>query len=187
MNDWRNQMLSQQVLLLLSQASGALLLVSVVWLLNNRRIYLDRDTKQPIEFEFPVLGKLKTQNPVLAMILVAAGLIVYPISASRTDQVTVNGFVETDGKPVTVTIVPMPLLQQTFQSTSPVKMQVPVLPDVNYRALFSVDRRIESDTAVDLEQRKLADFRYSSPTAFTPPVTPKKEVSDAELLRLGIR
>ena len=179
-------MLSQNVLLLLSQVSGTALLISVVWLLAKRVIYLDRETKQPIEFEFPVLGKIKSQNPVLAMVLVAAGLIVYPITASRTDQVTVDGNVWTDGKPVTVTIVPMPLLQQTFQSSSPVKMQVPVLPDVNYRALFSVDRRIESDTAVDLEQRKLPDFRYTSSTTLAPQVAPRREVDDAELQRLGI-
>jgi hypothetical protein len=81
-----------------------------------------------IEFEFPWFGKLKTQSPVLAI----------------------------------------------------------VLPDVNYRALFSVDRHIESDSAFDLQQRKLADFPYTGSSKSATRVTPQKEVSDAELERLGI-
>jgi hypothetical protein len=178
---------SQNVLLLLAELVGAALLLGVIWLLRDGRIYLDRSTEKPIEFEFPLLGKLKTQNPVIAVILVGAGLVAYPISVSRGDQATIEGYIETDGKPVTITVIPLPKFQATVQGSGPFKLPVPVIPEVNYRAWYSVDKHIAQDNPFDLDRRgtKLTPFKYTeAPVAL--PIAATKEVPDEKLKGLGI-
>ena len=182
--------ISANLLLLVAQGAGCFLLASVVWLLHNRRIYVDADTKEPIEFDLPVIGKLKTQNPVIMLFLIGAGLVMGPVWLSNGEltpykQATVEGEIETN-KPVTVTVVPLPRFQATLQGSGPFKMLIPVMPEVNYRVWFSVDGRIATDQGFDLgpDGAKLAKFKYlGEPSA--PPVV-KKEVSDADLRAAGI-
>jgi len=188
--------ISENVPYLVAQGAGILLLISVVWLLYKRIIYVDAATKQPIQFELPVVGKLKTQNPVIALVVIGTVLILYPLLLSDDarsarlakygEQATVEGEVETT-KPVTVTVVPLPRFQATLQSSGPFKMFVPIMPDVAYRAWFSVDGRIATDQGFDLDRNgaKLAKFKYTGETV-TPSVESKKEVPDADLKRYGI-
>jgi hypothetical protein len=181
---------------LVAQGAGILLLVSIVWLLFKRVIYVDATTKQPIEFELPILGKLKSQNPVIALVLIAAGLTLYPLRlsdqarsarlAKYAESATIEGEVETT-KPVTVTIVPLPRFQETLQASGPFTMAVPIIPDVAYRAWFSVDGKIANDQSFKLGNNaaKLAKFTYAGETA-PPPLVTKKEVPDADLKEHGI-
>ena len=63
------------VVVLLCALAGVTLLVGVVMLLVKRIIVLDRTTRKPMEFEFPLLGKVKTQSPVIALAVIGAVLM----------------------------------------------------------------------------------------------------------------
>src|SRR5262249_36188464 len=156
-------------LLLVAQSAGFFLLASCVWLLYNRRIYVDADTKEPIQFDLPIVGKLKTQNPVIILFLIGAGLVVYPARLSSSPppapceekQATLEGEIEGD-KPVTVTVVPLPRFQATLQRPGPFKMVIPIMPDAYYRVWYSIDGRIVTDRGFDLSPNgaNLAKFAY---------------------------
>src|SRR5216684_986553 len=104
-------------LLFVSQGAGFALLVSVVFLLYKRRIYLNAVTKMPIEVEMPILGKLKSQSPVIVIIFIGAALVLYPIYMARTELGTVEGSIHTSGKSVTVTVVAQPRFQETLHTS----------------------------------------------------------------------
>lgn len=178
----------QGILLLVCQLSGILLLLGTLWLLYNRRIYIDKETGQPTQFVVPFLGELKSQNPVLLMMGIAAAMVLIPLRVATVDLITIEGFVETDGKPVTVTLVPVPRFQQTIFTSGPFTLRVPVMPDVNYRAWFTVEKNIAVDAGVDIQQgdAKLAKFTYKEPIHAVA-VEAKKEISDAQLHSLGIQ
>jgi hypothetical protein len=179
----------QNLLLLIAQIAGVLLLMSIVWLLYKRAIYLDAETGKPVSFDVPIFGKIQTQSPVIALVLIAAALVIYPATRAK-DQIrqgTVQGSVETDGTPVTVTVVMLPNEEETVMSSGGFKIQVPILPDTHYRARFSVNKQVQTDQAFDLNSdgAKLIDFKYVGAPPI-PPVAPKKEVSDDRLKSLGI-
>jgi hypothetical protein len=64
-----------------------------LFLLWRGRIYLDRETKQVVEIELPLGIKVKSSIPVLALILIGGGLVMYSASeASKIgEEVTVTG------------------------------------------------------------------------------------------------
>lgn len=179
----------QNLLLLIAQLAGVLLLISVVWLLYKRAIYLDAKTGKPVSFDVPILGKIQTQSPVIALVLIAAALVIYPATRAKDQpqQITVQGTVETDGTPVTVTVVMLPTEEETVMSSRPVTFFVPILPDTHYAARFSVNKQVQYEQDVDPNSKdaKLINFKYVGAQP-TPPVAPKKEVSDEKLKSLGI-
>jgi hypothetical protein len=61
----------------IAQGAGIILLVGTLILLFKRTIYLDRETKQPVEMELPVFGKIKTQSPVIFIVLIGASLVLF--------------------------------------------------------------------------------------------------------------
>ena len=71
-------MYSQGTLLLVSQIAGIFLLVATMLLVGFRRIYIDAETKEPITFEIPIFGKVKSQTPAVVLIIVGAFMVVYP-------------------------------------------------------------------------------------------------------------
>jgi hypothetical protein len=182
---------SKTLLLLISEAAGIILLISVVFLLYKRRVFLDAATGQPVEIEFPVLGKLKTQSPVIAMVVVGAAMVLYPATRSPVDLITVEGDVEkTGGKTVTVTVVPVPQFQTVVDADSSHFMfKIPAVADASYRVKFIVDRTIRGDQSITLGHgnAKLAPFSYvpdSSEPAIS--ITPTKEVPDELLKKIGV-
>lgn len=189
--------ISENPLLLFAQGAGILLLLSVILLLYNRRIYVDADTKEPIQFELPIVGKLKTQNPVIILFLIGAGLVLYPVYLSTIacgEQATVEGEIGVTSKPVTVSVVPLPRFQVTLQRGGQFKMQIPLMQGVNYRAYFIVDGNILIDQGFELSPNgaKLPNIKFDLPVPSVvmgepsvPPVV-TKEVSDADLRAHGI-
>lgn len=171
------------------QVAGVLLLLSVVWLLSKGTIYLDAQTKKPVKFQVPIFGKIQTHSPVIALVVIAAGLVIYPATRAHEEvkQATIEGSVETDGTPVTVTVVMVPKSEVTVMSSGTFKIQVPLILDTDYRARFSVHKEVQTDQSIDLiqGQAKLVDYTYAGGST-VPPVAPKKEVSDDKLKSLGI-
>jgi len=175
------------ILLLVSQIAGIILLLGTMILVGFRRIYFDKETKQPIEIDIPVFGKIKTQAPAFALIVVAACLVIYPLSRSRPDLITVQGDIDTGGKAVTVVVVAVPQYQATLDRAGAFHIPVPVLKDSTYRVKFIVDGRVVADQEATLTN---GTFQVK-PVGVAPEVSPgstviKKEISDEELRKHGI-
>jgi hypothetical protein len=180
-----------ETLLIITQMAGILLLLSTVILLFFRRIYLDSTTKEPISFKLPVLGEFSTQAPVIALILIAAFMVVYPISRSGPDRVVIHGHMETGGKHVEAVVVAVPDYEFGQDSESDdYSLRIPLLPTTaTYRVMFIVDKRVIDDQWAMLQNGRIE----LKPVRWNPPpksaedsIVPKKEVSDEQLKALAI-
>lgn len=182
---------TSELLLLLSALAGILLLVGTMLLLWFRRIYIDAQTGQPTEIEIPLIGKFKTQAPTFALIIVAAVLVIYPISRAKQDLIKIEGTVDPGGKSVTVLVVALPNNLTTLDSAGLFEMPVPLIKDASYRVKFIVDKQVVGDCAAKQDEKgvyKVADFRWTPPLSNNAQqVRPIKEgVTDEELTHLGI-
>jgi hypothetical protein len=177
--------------LLISQISGILLLLSTIVLLWFRRIYIDAQTRQPTEVDIPLLGKFRTQAPAIALILVAAILVIYPISRSKPDLIKIEGAVDTGGKSVTVLVVALPNSLTTLDSAGTFEMPVPLIENVNYRVKFIIDKQVVGESPAKPDTKKLyrvADFRWVPPITndVRQVKTTREGLTDEQIHRLGI-
>lgn len=180
-----------QTLLIISQSAGVLLLLSTVVLLFFRRVYLDAVTKEPIAFTLPIIGKVSTQAPVFALILVAAFLVIYPISRSGPNHVTLHGHIEAGGKHVSAIVVAVPDYQFGWDAESDdYSVEIPLLATTAaYRVMFIADKRVIDDQQALVKdgQMKLKPVKFRPPPAGPEDfIIPRKDVSDEKLGELAI-
>ncbi|HEY6393492.1 MAG TPA: hypothetical protein VIX89_19570 [Bryobacteraceae bacterium] len=179
------------VLLIVTQMAGILLLLSTVFLLFSRRIYLDSTTKQPIKFKLPVIGEISTQAPVIVLILIAAFMVVYPISRSGPARASLHGHIETAGKHVSAIVVAIPDYQFGQEAESDdFNLKIPLLStEATYRVMFIVDKQVIDDPYALLKNGRieLKPVRWNPPPSSPEDaIAAKKEVSDEELKALSI-
>jgi len=183
-------MSTQGILLLISAIAGVFLLASTMLLVGLRRIYFDAVTKQPITFEIPIFGKVKTQAPAFALIVVAAFLVVYPITRAHADQAILQGDIDTAGRPVTVTVVAVPYYQSTLQNSEHLTLSVPLIQDARYRVQYIVENQIVWEQEATLKGRDFAPLKTfawrPAPQGTSSPAPTRKDISDDDLRRLGI-
>ena len=72
------------IILLLAAVAGAIVMISTMVLIGMRRIYVDKETKEVTEIDFPLLGKMKTQSPALFLIAVGLMLTGYAVYQDAT-------------------------------------------------------------------------------------------------------
>src|SRR5579859_2160384 len=96
--------------------SGAFLAAMAAMILLFRKSYIDAATGAPIEFEMPLIGKVRTQSPVIAIALIGAGLLIYGLQHSQQDNLAITGEIKSD-EPVTVYFVGIPQFQYTQQNS----------------------------------------------------------------------
>jgi len=182
-------------ILLIAAISGAAVLISTMLLVGMRRIYIDSQTNSPTEFEFPLLGKLKTQSP--ALFLVAAGLMltsyaVYQDAALRKDSLTavipgtLEGNIDLQGTTADVLVITLPgQYQSQRQSSGTFKIPVPLIPGADYQVVYEVNRHIFPVHSEYSNGNIKADaFAYTAPQKLD--IQPVKDVSDEELKKLGV-
>jgi len=177
------------LLLMTSQIAGIFLLACTMLLIGLRRIYFDAKTKQPLEIELPLFGKVKTQAPAFGLIVVGAFLVFYPMARPHPDTVTLRGAIDTKGKSVTVVVVAMPQYQQTLDG--PGKFSMPgLIKDASYRVKFLVDRTVVHEEEATPDESGLGvkpfDWTLQATTEIVP-IKTQKDISDEDLQKLGIR
>jgi hypothetical protein len=184
---------TQTFLLFLCAASGVFLLVATFYLIVKRIIYIDAETKQPIQFELPLLGKVRTQSPIVFLLLVSVALILYPLKHAESDTVTLEGDVQTGGKSVTVLVVAVPHYQETLDLGGHFLIKVPLIQsDASYRVKYIIEKQVVYDDVAPTNKgsNKLKPYIYAGSQTTTGTVAPwaqkKKEISDDELRRLNI-
>jgi hypothetical protein len=181
-------MYANWTLLFVSQIGGILLICATMVLVGFRRIYFDAETKEPISFDLPIFGKIRSQTPAVVVILVAAVMVMYPIVRAPDDQAVLKGSVQTTGQTVTVAVVPVPKYQETFQASEPFSLPLPLIRDASYQVEYIVDKQIVGEQEASLEGHR---FKELKPFVWSPPpgnIVPRPivEISDAKLRQLGI-
>ena len=162
--------------------SGAFLATMAAIILLFRKSYIDAATGSPIEFEMPLIGKVRTQSPVIAMALIGAGLLIYGLNHSQQDNLAITGEIKSD-QPVTVYFVGIPQFQYTQQNSGQFSTSLPYLPDLQYRAEYVVNGRVVTEKYLKISGKAAnLDLFENQITASAndPKIQPKVEVSDDE-------
>jgi len=82
------------------QATGIVLIVGSFILIFKEKVYLDATTNEPVSVELPVIGKLKTNAPIFAVIVLGVLAVMYPVYIDHTTFITVRANVKSDSHPV---------------------------------------------------------------------------------------
>jgi len=182
--------LPHSIILLVAEAAGVILLVGTMLLIGLRRVYIDSETKQPTEFEIPLVGKVKTQAPALVLVLAGVLLIGYAVHEDQgpiIQQGSLAGTIDLQGASATVLVLAVPApYQNPRESSGPFSINVPLLPgNVDYQVKYEVDQHIFPVSSVFANGEIKADpFVYSQPAPAA--AQPIKDISDDDLKKLHI-
>jgi hypothetical protein len=175
--------------LIICQVAGILLLAGVISLLFFRRVVLDGETKSPTSFKFPLLGELKTQTPVLVLVVVGAAMVAYPLSQRNAPTVSVSGQVTTERDSVSVLVIADPDYTHTYDTSSSFTFELPLLnSNAKYRVKYIVNKLVVKEEPVTPHNGKatLDGLTYqATPTDNEMPIKPKKDISDDQLRALN--
>lgn len=189
------------IILVLTAVSGAVVLLATMLLIGMRRIYIDKETNQPTEFEFPLLGKMKTQTPALFLIAMGGMLSAYSSyqaaelwkqSITATVPGTLDGEIQLDGAKATVLVLAVPSqYENARQSSGKFSLPVQLLPNSDYQVKYEVDQHVfpvQTDFSNNRIQAHPFHYVHSTGPDELPPdlQTQKEGLSDAELKKLGI-
>jgi hypothetical protein len=177
-------------LLLITQGAGIFLMIATMILLFFRRIYLDAETKQPITFQFPIIGQISTQAPVLVIILIGVFMIVYPLSKMDPNTAMLRGNVDAGGKPITLLVVAEPDYVHSYDASGAFNFEIPLLPTgATYRVKYIVDKLIIADNIATEKngviEMPLVQWKPQAPDTLST-IPTKKEVPDEVLQKLSI-
>jgi hypothetical protein len=140
--------------------TGALIVIGVFILLFKRIVLIDTETKKPIEFQFPILGKVKTQAPAVLFFLVGAGLVVLAVILEKRGFETheVRGTIQGRIDQATVWVVALPHFQTTPDDSGQFKVFVPVIDErTTYQVKVVRNRRELVTTSVQDPRAKVWD------------------------------
>jgi hypothetical protein len=189
------------IILVLTAVSGAVVLLATMILIGMRRIYIDKETNQPTEFEFPLLGKMKTQTPALFLIAVGGMLSAYSSyqaadlwkqSITATVPGTLDGEIQLDGAKATVLVLAVPSqYENARQSSGKFSLALQLLPNADYQVKYEVDQQVfpvQTDFSNNhIEAHPFHYMHSTGPDELPLNVQTQKEgLSDAELKKLGI-
>jgi hypothetical protein len=138
----------------LSALSGVIMITGGIWLIYKEKIYIDRESKQPIEIQSP-LGSFKSNYPALTLFVIGFFPLTYPIYAVnnlsefiKVDTVRIKGLVEANAYPV---LVYAARAQDSLTSNGEFGMPVPFLGRGldDYRVLLVVNGHVLDDQRVE--------------------------------------
>ena len=128
---------------------GLFIIVVSFWLLWKRRIFLDRSTKEITEIELPLGIKVKTNLPVILLILIGGGLLMFSVTEVRQfgEEVTVDGKVS--GSATSVELFAS-VASQSLPRGGDFSLPLPVThPARKYTLLYAVDGNLIAHQIVD--------------------------------------
>jgi hypothetical protein len=73
--------------------------------LLKQRVYMDSNTREPVEYDIPLIGKLKTNYPAILFVVLGFSLLAYDLSVTKkvpvekkTETVKLKKFWEVEGR-----------------------------------------------------------------------------------------
>jgi hypothetical protein len=139
--------------------AGFVMIVGGIWLLFKEKIYLDRESKQPIQIETP-LGKFTSNYPALALFALGFIPLIYPIYAVnnltdyvRLEPVKIRGLAQANAEPV---LVYATRAVDTPSRDGAYKVVVPYLAggENEYKMLLIVQGRVVDTVHVERDPKK---------------------------------
>jgi hypothetical protein len=131
-------------------AIGGFLIVAASFLLLwKRRIFLDRATKKVTEIELPGGLKLKTQAPVIVLILMGGGVMMFSViqAVKFGEEVTIDGQVR--GSATSIELYAS-VASQSLPQSGAFTFPLPVThPARKYMLLYAVDGNLIQHQIVD--------------------------------------
>jgi hypothetical protein len=112
------------------QIAGFLMIIGAFWLLFKQKIYLDAQSQQPMYVELPFFGKLRTNAPSLAIIVLGVIAVGFPWYASRTKYLSVHQHFASDLYPISVYAV---CHENSIENDGELDLSVPILSDSDYK------------------------------------------------------
>lgn len=110
--------------------AGFCMILGGVWLIYREKIYLNSETKEVMEVQLPLFGKIKTNIPALGLFLIGFFPLIYPIYKSRPQYVTVSQpSVKSSIHPVDVYVV---VHEEKLDQDDQLTIEVPVLSTEDY-------------------------------------------------------
>ncbi len=139
-------------LALICQFAGLLMIIGAFWLLFKQKIYLDATTKEMMYVELPFIGKVKTNAPSLAIIVIGLIAVVIPYYYSRTRYLSVHQHFASNSYPISVYAV---CRVHSIENDGELDLPVPILSDSDYKPLivFRVGTITEAES-LDLSKAK---------------------------------
>jgi hypothetical protein len=133
-------------------AAGFVMVVGGIWLIYKQKIYIDRESQQPVEIKTP-LGDFKSNYPALALFVLGFFPLVYPIYALqglvgyvKVDTVRIRGPVEATAYPV---LVYATRALDSLSKSGEFRVPVPFIGDDDYRVLLVVNGRVFDEARVE--------------------------------------
>ncbi|HEX2492340.1 MAG TPA: hypothetical protein VHK24_01105, partial [Steroidobacter sp.] len=148
-----------------------------LFLLWKGQIYLDRETKQVIEIELPFNIKLRSNIPVLALVLIGGMLLIYSATqgAKIHEEVTVDG--DLSGSSSRIELYAS-VASITLPSGGPFSLSVPVThPGRKYMLLYAIDGDLLAHQFFDPQS---SDGRVLPALQITPPASAQKLIGNIE-------
>lgn len=113
------------------QFAGILTVVGALFLIFKEKIYLDAQTKRVMSVELPFFGKVQTNAPAFAVIVLGFAAVIYPVQRSHTTYITVEQDVDSDS-PFTVNAYAVSE-HATVGNNKHLTIVFPNLPDADYQ------------------------------------------------------
>lgn len=169
----------------LTSLAGLVMVVGGIWLIYKEKIYIDRESQQPILIETP-LGKFKSNYPALALFALGFFPLVYSLHQVnsidifvKVDKVRIRGLIEANAYPV---LVYAARGQDSLNANGEFHLRVPyvVNGDDDYKILLVVnghvldEARVERQAAITEATVKFKPL-VVEPTAYQPQLAPVPE------------
>jgi hypothetical protein len=161
-------------------ASGVIMIVGGMWLIYKEKIFIDRESNQPIEVQSP-LGSFKSNYPALTLFVIGFFPLVYPIYSInslegfvRVQTVHIKGPVQASAYPV---LVYAARAQDAVSKEGEFRVPVPYLLgdryDNDYRILLVVNGHvIDEARAVRTPNADAIEIRFKPVAVEAPSYVP---------------
>ena len=174
---------SSYYLAVLAMAAGILVLLGTIVLLFFRRIYLDSETRQPVQFFLPLFGHISTQTPVIVLMLFGVFLVTYGQwqFKQETLEVPVKGYIDPGDESILVKIVPDSHEGSAMGRAGPFSHNIPVCgKNPEYRILFLEGKQVIDDQQLTNNgiEYGFSDVVWTTTPEETLPLETQKEASD---------
>jgi hypothetical protein len=163
------------------QIAGITMILGAFWLLFKQKIYLNAETKDIMFVELPLLGKLKTNAPSLAIFVLGLVAVGFPYYLSRTQYLSVHQHFASNEYPISVYAV---CHENSIENDGELDLPVPILPDSDYKPaiVYRVGAITEAET-LDMSKAKGGVLQLdgrtitlpASATPLKPNISPKPE------------
>lgn len=134
--------------------AGFVMIAGGIWLIYKEKIYIDSESKTPVEIDTP-MGSFKSNYPALALFVLGFFPLVYPIYAIsnlkdyvRIDTVRIRGLIEANAHPV---LVYAARAEDSLNANGEFRVPVPFADgrEDHYKVLLVVNNQVLGEARVE--------------------------------------